>query len=457
MRMSKISSWLSGYRPWMVVCATTLVLLGGLSRSNNQYEISVTTSKFQKPVRLPYKGYGYPPVLAYWICGTNGDSKKILRLLKAIYHPRNQYLLQLDAGSSEYERAELAVSVESESVFQAFGNVNVEGKSYAVNRMGSSALAATLHAAALLLKINTDWDWFITLSASDYPLMSQDDLLHAFTFLPRDLNFIDYTSNAGWKECTKSSKQLQINIIVSNQIFYTGAVDDRATSSPLCYLFASSLMEILREEINRIVVDPNLYYQRNTPIYYAVETRKPDAFKIFGGSPWVIVSRFFMEYCVQGWDNIPRKLLMYFTNVAYPLETYFHTVICSSPEFQNTTLDNDLRYIIWRTPRQGEPENLSTSHYDEMVASAAAFAQPIGEGDPLLNKIDEDVLNRLPHKIVPGSWAICQGRNESMRGEELCSTWGDIDAVKPGPKGIKLAALLSKLVAERRLPPSQCH
>ncbi|XP_021297061.1 beta-glucuronosyltransferase GlcAT14A-like [Herrania umbratica] len=413
MRMSKISSWLSGYRPWMVVCATTLVLLGGLSRSNNQYEISVTTSKFQKPARLPYKGYGYPPVLAYWICGTNGDSKKILRLLKAIYHPRNQYLLQLDAGSSEYERAELAVSVESESVFQGFGNVNVEGQSYAVNRMGSSALAATLHAAALLLKINTDWDWFITLSASDYPLMSQDDLLHAFTFLPRDLNFIDYTSNAGWKE---------------------------------------------REEINRIVVDPNLYYQMNTPIYYAVETRKPDAFKIFGGSPWVILSRFFMEYCVQGWDNIPRKLLMYFTNVAYPLETYFHTVICSSPEFQNTTLAYDLRYIIWRTPTQGEPENLSTSHYDEMVASEAAFAQPIDEGDPLLNKIDEDVLNRLPHKIVPGSWSICQGRNDSMTGEqELCSTWGDIDAVKPGPKGIKLAALLSKLAAERRLTPSQCH
>ena len=174
--MSKISSWLSGYRPWIVVCATTLVLLGGLSRSNNQDEISVTTSKFQKPVtvRLPYKGYGYPPVLAYWISGTNGDSKKMLRLLKAIYHPRNQYLLQLDAGSSEYERAELTLSVQSESAFQAFGNVIVEGESYAVNRMGSSALAATLHAAALFLKINTDWDWFIPLSASDYPLMTQD-------------------------------------------------------------------------------------------------------------------------------------------------------------------------------------------------------------------------------------------------------------------------------------------
>ncbi|XVF23206.1 hypothetical protein REPUB_Repub13aG0017000 [Reevesia pubescens] len=412
MRMSKISSWLSGYRPWIVVCATTLVLLGGLSRSNNQEEISVTISKFQKPVRLPSKGSGYPPVLAYWISGSNGDGKKMLRLLKAIYHPRNQYLLQLDAGSSEYERAELGLYVQSESVFQAFGNVNVEGKSSAVNRMGSSALAATLHAAALLLKINQDWDWFITLSASDYPLTSQDDLLHAFTFLPRDLNFIDYTSNAGWKE---------------------------------------------REEINRIVVDPNLYYQRNTPIYYDVETRKPDAFKIFGGSPWVILSRFFMEFCVHGWDNIPRKLLMYFTNVAYPLETYFHTVICSSPEFQNTTLDNDLRYIIWKTPRQGEQENLNTSHYDEMVASEAAFAQPIQEGDPLLNKIDEDVLYRLPDKIVPGSWSFCQGKNESMKGDDKSCSWGDIDTVKPGPKGIKLAALLTKLAAERRVKPSQCH
>lgn len=36
--------------------------------------------------------------------------------------------------------------------------------------------------------------------------------------------------------------------------------------------------------INRIVIDPNLYYKQTTPILYAVETRtSPDAFKIFGG------------------------------------------------------------------------------------------------------------------------------------------------------------------------------
>jgi protein xylosyltransferase len=33
--------------------------------------------------------------------------------LKAISHPRNQYLLQLDADSSDYETADLVVSIGS--------------------------------------------------------------------------------------------------------------------------------------------------------------------------------------------------------------------------------------------------------------------------------------------------------------------------------------------------------
>ncbi|GMI93195.1 hypothetical protein HRI_002988800 [Hibiscus trionum] len=411
MRISKIYSWFSGYYPWMVIFATTLILFGNLSKSkNNEDEVSLKVPQFQKPLKLPNKGYGYPPVLAYWISGSNGDSKKMMRLLKAIYHPRNQYLLQLDSGSSDYERENLWFLIESETVFQTFGNVNVEGKSYAVNTMGASALAATLHAAALLLKMNSDWDWFIPLSASSYPLMTQDDVLHAFTSLPRDLNFIDYTTNQAWKQ--------------------------------------------RREEINRIVVDPNLYYRTNTPIHYDVETRKPDAFKIFGGSPWVILSRYFMEFCVHGWDNIPRKLLMYFTNVVYPLETYFHTVICSSVEFQNTTVGNDLRYTVLGNSKL---ETLNTS----MIAGEAVFAQPVQEDDPLLNMIDEDVLHRLPDKIVPGSWSSCQGVNDSMKGEELCyshrGAGADIDTVKPGSKGIKLAALLTKLAAQTKLNPSPCH
>lgn len=35
-------------------------------------------------------------------------------------------------------------------------------------------VANTLHAAAILLREGGDWDWFINLSATDYPLVTQD-------------------------------------------------------------------------------------------------------------------------------------------------------------------------------------------------------------------------------------------------------------------------------------------
>jgi protein xylosyltransferase len=37
-------------------------------------------------------------------------------------------------------------------------------------------IAATLHGAAILLRQSENWDWFINLSASDYPLITQDGM-----------------------------------------------------------------------------------------------------------------------------------------------------------------------------------------------------------------------------------------------------------------------------------------
>ncbi|XP_019055273.1 PREDICTED: beta-glucuronosyltransferase GlcAT14A-like isoform X2 [Nelumbo nucifera] len=420
MRMSRILSCASGYSTGILVFSIGLIVFGA-SSSFLQIRFSNTTQEFQIPTRVPKKGPEYPPIFSYWISGTKGDKDRILRLLKAVYHPRNQYLLNLDASSSYFERRRLALSVESEKIFQAFGNVNVVGRSQAVDQIGSSALAAMLHAAALLLQINRDWDWFITLSASDYPLISQDDLLHAFNSLPRDMNFIDYTNKTGWKE---------------------------------------------RQRINQIVIDPSLYFQENTPIFHASETREtPDAFRIFGGSPWSILSRAFMEYCVHGWDNLPRKLLMYFSNVEYPLESYFHTVLCNSDEFQNTTLNNDLRFILSDTSPHVEPHFLNTSYYERMVRSKAAFARPFQDDDPVLQKVDEDILRRRSDGLVLGSWCLDIGMNQSVKAnignltskEDSCSGWDNIDAINPGPDGVKLKAFVSKLAAERRLQSNPCN
>ncbi|KAG2380899.1 Beta-glucuronosyltransferase GlcAT14C [Vigna angularis] len=140
------------------------------------------------------------PRLAYMLTGTKGEEAQLKRVLQAVYHPRNFYLLHLDLEASDEERLELAKYVKFETVFAAFGNVMVVGKSDLVTYKGPTMVASTLHGIALLLKRIPHWDWFLNLSASDYPLISQDDLLHIFSFLPRDLNFIEHTSNIGWKE-----------------------------------------------------------------------------------------------------------------------------------------------------------------------------------------------------------------------------------------------------------------
>lgn len=123
-----------------------------------------------------HRGLHRPPAFAYYIFGGHGDKDRILRLLLAVYHPRNRYLLHLNHDASDGDRQQLAAAVKSVPAIRAFGNVDVVGKPDRMSYSGSSYIAMTLHAAAVLLKIDSGWDWFITLSAKDYPLVTQDGM-----------------------------------------------------------------------------------------------------------------------------------------------------------------------------------------------------------------------------------------------------------------------------------------
>ncbi|XP_052191180.1 beta-glucuronosyltransferase GlcAT14B isoform X3 [Diospyros lotus] len=176
-----------------------------------------------------------PPSIAYLISGS--DPHRILRLLLAVYHPRNHYLLHLDLSAPQSDRQFLAVTVRSIAVFRAAQNVNVIGKADFAYPKGSSPLSSTLHGASILLRLSANWDWFINLSVADYPLVTQDDLLHILSYLPKDLNFVNHTSYIGWKES---------------------------------------------RSLKRIIVDPGLYISEKIWMFYASQKRElPDAFRLF--------------------------------------------------------------------------------------------------------------------------------------------------------------------------------
>uniref|UniRef100_A0ACD5TXN4 Uncharacterized protein n=2 Tax=Avena sativa TaxID=4498 RepID=A0ACD5TXN4_AVESA len=357
-----------------------------------------------------HRGPDALPCLAYLLIGARGDGNRLLRLLLTVYHPRNRYILHLSADASNDERRNLAAGVAAAApAAVAFANVAVVGTPTAGTPVGSSGLAGTLRAAAVLLRLHPDWDWFLTLNAADYPLVTQDDLIHALSYVPRGFNFIDHTSEVGDQES---------------------------------------------EKVQSMIVDAGIYLSGRTNFFRATQKRPtPDAFKFFTGSPWVILNRRFIEYCVLGWDNLPRILLMYFNNVKLPQEGYFHSVICNSVDFRNSTLNNDLRYKVWDEPPQTEPQFLNMAHYDEIVDSGQPFARRFQQNEPLLDKIDEKLLGRWGHGLVPGAW--CSGRKSWF--VDPCSQWSDVNVVNPGPQALKLQQYINRTVEEANSGAKSCR
>ncbi|KAK9055554.1 hypothetical protein SSX86_026638 [Deinandra increscens subsp. villosa] len=181
----------------------------------------------------------YPVSFAYLISASKGDTAKLKRTIQSLYHPANLYLIHLELEATDHEHREIARFVTDNHVFQTVGNVLVVGKPNRVTYRGPTMLAATLHAMSMLLRIDAKWDWFINLSASDYPLVTQDDLISAFSVLPRNLNFIQHSSRLGWK---------------------------------------------LNKRGKPIMIDPGLYSMNKSEIWWVIKQRAlPTAFKLYTG------------------------------------------------------------------------------------------------------------------------------------------------------------------------------
>ncbi|XP_071697140.1 beta-glucuronosyltransferase GlcAT14C [Rutidosis leptorrhynchoides] len=388
-RFTTISSTkkFTNYLPYILIILTLLSLILVLSLKSSSIPKPISKSKSTNlKTKLPEV-----PRLAYFITGSIGDGVRLNRLVRAVYHPRNYYLLHLDLEASDEERLNLAKNV------KGMKNVMVVGKGNLVTSKGPTMIACMLHAVAILLKQGKDWNWFINLGASDYPLMPQDDILHIFSYLPRDLNFLEHTTNIGWKEYQRARP---------------------------------------------IIIDPGLYHSKKSGVFWAKEKRSmPASFKLFMGSAWVVLTRPFLEFCVWGWDNLPRTLLMYYTNFLSSPEGYFHTVVCNHKDYQNTTVNHDMHYIKWDTPPKQYPLNLTIEHFPEMVESGAPFGHSFAKDDLVLDKIDIELLKRT-------------GPNERSVYNSI--VFGKTDAIRPSMSSKRLEKLVSHLLSSDNFRPKQC-
>ncbi|KAH7571641.1 hypothetical protein JRO89_XS04G0110000 [Xanthoceras sorbifolium] len=386
-----------------------------ISFSTEPASISITNFKpilSSNNVLLKPTRDSYPVNFAYLISASKGDTKKLKRALLALYHPANHYLIHMDREAPEEEQREVAEFVASEPVFSLVNNVYIVGKPNLVTYRGPTMLATTLHAMSMLLRC-CKWDWFINLSASDYPLVTQDgmvNLIHAFSELPRDLNFIQHSSHLGWK---------------------------------------------LNKRAKPMIIDPALYSLNKSEIWWVIKQRTlPSAFKLYTGSAWTILSRSFAEYSIVGWDNLPRTLLLYYTNFVSSPEGYFQTVVCNSEDYKNTTVNHDLHYIAWDNPPKQHPRSLGPKDFRRMVLSSRPFARKFKQNNPVLDKIDRDLLKRHRRRYTYGGWCSEKGKKP-----EACSGFQseNYGVLRPGPGSRRLKNMLTKLLSGRNFTKRQCR
>lgn len=166
----------------------------------------------------------------------------------------------------------------------------------------------------------------------------------------------------------------------------------------------------------------------------------------------MMLSRQFVEYMLWGWDNLPRIVLMYYANFLSSPEGYFHTVICNAEEFRNTTVNHDLHFISWDNPPKQHPHFLTAEHYQRMVESNAPFARKFGRNEPLLDKIDTELLGRNADGYVPGMWFSKANPNIT----KPYSFIRNITELRPGSGAERLKRLINGLLTAEDFQKNQC-
>ncbi|KAM9783706.1 xylosyltransferase 1-like [Syngnathus typhle] len=231
-----------------------------------------------------------PVRLAFVLVVHGRASRQFHRLFKAIYHTAHFYYIHVDQRSDFLHREVTLLAGQ-------YANVRVTPWRMATIWGGASLLAMYLRAMEDLLDMHDwSWDFFVNLSAADYPVRTNDQLV-SFLSKYRHLNFI------------KSHGR-------DNTRF------------------------IRKQGLDR------LFLECDTHMWRLGDRKIPEGIAVDGGSDWFLLNRAFVEYVVRSTDELVAGLKRFYAFTLLPAESFFHTVLENSA-LCGSMVDNNLRLTNW--------------------------------------------------------------------------------------------------------------
>ncbi len=244
------------------------------------------------------------------------------RLFRAIYHPANYYLVHVD------RRSGVGLQTEIQDFLSSFTNASLL-KSQNTLWGGYSLVDAELRGIEELLKIGSEWEFFINLSGQDFPLKSQ---AYIQGFLSRNIG----------NDFIKVANQSKIRPETLSRI------------ENYCIEFSNRMLRI---PIKRP-------YLRDTTPYI--------------GNQWMILSRKLCEFVCYSPEI--GKFKRFYRHTLIPDEGFFQTVIMNT-NYEGTIVNDDKRTIVWVPigTIKLRPRDFTSKDAEFLLASQGLFARKFDE------------------------------------------------------------------------------
>lgn len=285
--------------------------------------------------------------LAFFVQVSDSSVLQVPRLLSALWHRENIYAIHLDTKVKMPMQSKLKQMIHG---YSDNGNViflDSEPISYA----GITMLLNTINAMSVLLQISADWDFFINLSGSDYPLVSPlalRQLLGSSTVLGEHLNFVQNQSSDKDLEWFSDRRIGRLHVDTSLWIEHKGTGRKIGNGS--------------LQQLN---------------ITLPVRRKQISVYKTEG---WVILHRTFAEYAV--YSPRSRRLLLSLATARAADELFFATLLVGSDLFCDKIVWEAFRYVDWGTPKKRlsrpaflDQDNGSEEIWKRLAHSGALFAR----------------------------------------------------------------------------------
>ena len=269
--------------------------------------------------------------IAYCILA-HKNPEQMRRLLRAVWHPENLYVLHYDKRSPRVDHEVVARFPEE------FPGVRIlPCKAVFWGRF--SQVAVQIEALKLAVQSAAVWTHFINLTGQDFPLKSQTEILRILSEAAgiSFVNHFDPFDGVHWQYAGDRLSKIHIDSPFLERLLTVPAIGRRVRWA--------------------------LGWSNRIPTIPLWRRKSPTEFRYFGGSNHVILSRDAATYIVH--DPNAGKTIRRLRWSGHPDESVFQSSLLNS-RFSEVTVNDDRRAVFWEKCTDASPQTLTSADLDRL-------------------------------------------------------------------------------------------